>query len=342
MPEEPGPLEGQPTEPRGFVVETWDLGPASSASESETGPPPGNLPVELPPPSLPGYRIEAELGQGAMGRVYRAHDAKRGRPCALKVGRSLLPEDVERFEIEVELQRQLHHPGVPRVLSSGRLADGRPYFTQTLVRGARTLGEAAPGADWVRRLEWVARVADALAVAHGRCVIHGDIKPDNLLIDQRGRSFVIDWGVSRLAACAAPAPAELSPDLVEVQRRQSEFVQGTLAYMPSEQLRGGLREASDVYALGVVLYELLSGVHPLGHTLDDADGAIQAILGGRLRPLPRERLPEGLPAEVPELIQRCLRLDPGQRPTSVELARVLRRLLRNQRRTRAQTRAGSG
>ncbi|HBP17804.1 MAG TPA: hypothetical protein DEA08_08425, partial [Planctomycetes bacterium] len=240
----------------------------------------------------------------------------------------------ERFEIEVELQRQLHHPGVPRVLASGRLGDGRPYFTQTLVRGAKTLDKAAGGTDWVQRLEWIARAADALAVAHGRCVVHGDIKPENLLIDRRGRLFVIDWGVSRLATCAAPTPAELSPDLIEIQERQSEFVQGTLAYMPSEQLRGQLTQASDVYALGVVLYELLSGIHPLKHTLDDADGAIQAILGGRLRPLPRERLPEGLPPEVPELIERCLRLDPGKRPTSVELARVLRRLVRNERRTR--------
>ncbi|MGE0711237.1 MAG: serine/threonine-protein kinase [Planctomycetota bacterium] len=303
---------------RPLTVETWDLG---------DGPPPG-APA---PPALRGYEVHEELGRGAMGRVYRALDKKAGRWVALKVSSTAEPERLARFAAEVELQSQLHHPAVPRVLGAGRLGDGRAYIVQTLVRGARTLDLAARGAPWVQRVEWLAVAAEALAVAHGRCVAHGDVKPENLLVDERGRLSLIDWGVSRLAACGAPDPAEPGPAYEALARQDAGWVMGTLAYMPPEQLRGRTEPASDVYALGVVLTELLAGKHPRSALLASPDLLIRDIQAGDLAP----KLPAQLPPELHQLATRCLRAAPGLRPESVEAARTLRRVARNERRAQA-------
>lgn len=311
-------------DPRELTVETLDL--------SDPGGP-GPTP-EAPPPALPGYRIEGELGRGSMGCVYRALDLKRGRPVALKVSGSLEPDELRRIELEAELQGQLHHPAVPRILARGHLDDGRPYLAQSLVRGARPLDEAAVGASWLQKVEWVATAAEALAVAHGRCVSHGDLKPENLLVDARGRLVVIDWGVSRLAACASPAPAELSPAVAEHARRSAEWIQGTLAYMSPEQLAGDPVPASDVYSLGIVLHELLLGRHPMEALLEDLDRLVRAIRAGHVG-----GLPGNLPPDLVDLARRCVRTDPARRPPAVEAARVLRRLARNERRRRAETAA---
>ncbi len=295
-------------------VETWDLSDIGGAWAEAQEP--------QPLPSLPGYRIEAELGKGAMSHVYRAFDARRELRCALKVGRSSEPNEVRRVVVEAELQGQLCHPAIPRVSGRGCLADGRPYLIQTLVPGAQNLDEAAQNAPWRRRLRWLAQAAEALAAAHDRCVIHGDVKPANLLVDEGGRLFVIDWGVSRLTACTPcerSAPSRTPSQSSHMQECQ-RCVEGTLAYMPSEQLRGRPVPASDVYALGVVLYEILCSRHPLAHVLDDADRTIQAILDGRLRPVP-----EDLPAPCRVLLERSLDLEPSARPTSAQLARELRR-----------------
>lgn len=305
------------TKRAGFLVETW------KHSEFERAPEP--LPFSVP--RLPGFRVEEELGRGAMGRVYRAFDLKRGRAVALKVSAAVSAEEVDRFRLEGELQRQLHHPAVPRVLGAGRLPDGRAYLIQSLVRGAQTLLPGGLEASWVTKVEWIAAAAEALAVAHGRCVSHGDIKPDNLLVDERGQVALIDWGVSRLSACAAPAPAQLSPPLMEIIRRSEDWVEGTLAYMPPEQLTGRPVPESDIYSLGLVLCELSGGVHPLERLMHDADGMVQEILRG-----PDLAPPADQPEALRELLARALSKRASLRPPAVEFARVLRRLARNERR----------
>jgi serine/threonine protein kinase len=268
-----------------------------------------------------------------MGHVYRAFDLKRGRPVALKVASSSAPQEQARIAHEAELQGQLNHSAVPRILRTGRLPDGRAYLVQTLVRGARTLDAAVETVSPLQKLEWMAAAAEALAIAHGRCVVHGDVKPENLLVDARGRLSVIDWGVSQLAECAARSPVRLSPSMRDYARRHRSWICGTLAYMSPEQLRGRAVPASDVYSLGVVLYEVFVGAHPRAALFDDPDRLIHEI-----RNEPSPAVPDGLPAPLPDLIRSCLRRNPELRPASVEVAWTLRRQARNERRSETHAR----
>jgi eukaryotic-like serine/threonine-protein kinase len=313
--------DSQQTRPRGFVVETWDL----PAEDAAFGPPES---FEETEPELAGYRVEGLLGQGGMGSVYRARDLADERWVAIKVSAALQPDLATRLELEAQIQRQIHHPAVPRVLGEGWLGDGRRYLIQSLVPGARSLAEASVSASCFEILAWAATAAEALASAHGRCVTHGDVKPDNLLIDARGQLSLVDWGVARLGVCGAPAPAELDAELKLLARPKQSWIQGTLAYMPPEQLRGVARPASDVYALAVVLIEVLRGQHPLVEHFDSSARLIEAIESREPRRIPAD-LP--CPPEVRALLGRCLERDLGARPASAEVARVLQRALRSER-----------
>lgn len=307
--------ELQRTRTRGFVVETWDL-PATGSGDLTSDALPETEPV------LPGYHVEELLGRGGMGSVYRVRDLKFGRSVALKVSSALQPDLATRLELEAQIQRQIQHPAVPRVLGEGWLDDGRRYMVQSLVRDARDLREAGAGAGWVEVLGWAATAAEALAVAHGRCVTHGDVKPDNLLVDCYGHLSLVDWGVARLDPCATSVAASLDAELLPLARANQSWIQGTLAYMPPEQLRGVARPPSDVYALAVVLIEVLRGVHPLAEHFESCSRLIEAIETRQLATVPPD-LPG--PVVIHELLGRCLERDPNLRPTSAEVARVLRR-----------------
>ena len=206
---------------------------------------------------IPHYTIVRELHRGGQGVVYEAIQESTHRPVALKVllaGRYATPEAQRRFEREIEIVAGLKHPDIVSVFDSGRTLDGRQYCVMDLVAGSRL-------DEWLRTaqprpkeaLALFARVCEAVHYAHQRGVIHRDLKPSNILIEPGPAPKILDFGLAR--------PAGSNEPLVS---RTGQIV-GTLPYMSPEQTRGRPDEIdvrTDVYSLGVVLYELMTGAYP--------------------------------------------------------------------------------
>jgi serine/threonine-protein kinase len=296
-------------------------------------------------PSLPGYEIREELGRGGMGVVLVCRDNPLGRDLAIKV---LRPEHrgdpvaEQRFLEEAQITGQLQHPGVVPVHQVGRLPDGRPYFTMKLVRG-QTLADllearAEPGQDRSRFLTVFRQVCQTLAYAHDRGVVHRDLKPSNVMVGAFDEVQVMDWGLAKVlggSGAAGAEPAGLAPaDLSVIRTLRSEApemasrtgtVLGTPSYMAPEQARGEVgrvNERCDVFGLGAMLCEILTGRPPFdGETVEEVfRQAREADLGAA-----RARL-EGCGAdeELVRLAQRCLAADAAARPRDAgEVARAV-------------------
>ena len=211
------------------------------------------------PDRVGSYRIERVIGEGGMGTVYLAHrdDGEFDQRVALKVVRHGLHLDsriVRRFREERQILAALNHPGIARLLDGGITDDGLPYFAMDLVDGVPIDRYCdARGCTVDDRLELFARVCDAVAHAHGKQIVHRDIKPSNILVTDTGEPRLLDFGIAKLLASAGG-----STDLT----RQSERLL-TPEYASPEQIRGEpVVVASDVYCLGVLLYELLTGQRP--------------------------------------------------------------------------------
>ena len=237
--------------------------------------PAGNtLPLPAPPqPATIGrYRIIRLLGAGGMGTVYEAEQDHPRRKVALKVLKYGLPSPdvLWRFEQEAEVLGRLQHPGIARIYEAGQAETGRgvaqPYFAMELVHGVPLLEYAqAHHLNTRQRLELMVKVSEAVQHAHQLGVIHRDLKPANILVEESGQPKILDFGVARVADREAQAT------------RQTEVGQivGTLAYMSPEQVSGdplAVDTRSDVYALGVILYELLAGrlPYPISRQLPEA------------------------------------------------------------------------
>lgn len=209
------------------------------------------------PERIGRYRVAELLGEGATGVVYRGEaDAPLRRSAAIKVVREAASRRAEeRFALEINALASLNHPAIAGVFESGMLPDGRRWAAYELVEGSPVTRAAQDHAlSWEQRVELVRQAAVGVHHAHRRGVVHRDLKPSNILagIDEHGVVWakVIDFGVARLTGPQAPSTNLTEPGLLV----------GTLAYMSPEQLRGGPVDArTDVYALGLVLYELLSG-----------------------------------------------------------------------------------
>ncbi len=202
------------------------------------------------------------IGRGGMGRVYEARGGLMNRKVALKVLDEQLAEDasfVKRFHREAKLLGSLSHPHVVDVIDRGEMDDGGLWFAMDYVRGEslRKLMDRGPIA-YEQAARIATEIAEALSYAHGQGVIHRDLKPENVLLDETGSVHLVDFGLSRLV--------DVEPDLASTRLTRTDVILGTYEYMAPEQRRGDrkLDGRADVFALGVILYEMLTGQLPLG------------------------------------------------------------------------------
>jgi hypothetical protein len=267
---------------------------SSSVSSDETRFVPGTTLVSR-------YRIVALLGKGGMGEVYRAEDLKLGQAVALKFLPEELPEAgpaLARFHREVRLARQVSHPNVCRVFDIGE-AEGRSFLTMEYVDGEdlasllRRIGRLP--AD--KGLEIARQLCAGLAAAHEHGIIHRDLKPANIMLDGRGRVRITDFGLAGLAAEIEGADARA----------------GTPAYMSPEQFAGDeLSPKSDLYSLGLVLYEIFTGKRPF----DTSSMEEMARLRNKSTPTAPSQYLKDLDPLIERVILRCLEKDPAKRPAS--------------------------
>ena len=231
-----------------------------------------------PPERLGEYEILGILGEGGMGVVYRARKQQPDRVIALKVLRRALmrPQHLHRFEYEANVLGRLQHPGIAQIYDFGRhetTLGARPYFAMELVEGAPITDYAnEQELDLAARLALIVKLCDALQYAHEQGVIHRDLKPANVLVSDRGEPKILDFGVSRAVDRA---------DDVSSMRTETGVLVGTLAYMSPEQLTGDhdrVDTRSDIYALGVLLFELVTGELPFPIKGEPAHVAARTVL----------------------------------------------------------------
>ncbi len=265
------------------------------------------------------YTIRGTIAVGGMGTVYEAEQESPRRKVALKILRSMFatPAVLRRFQVEAEILARLQHPGIARVFESGIhvvAAEGfrteLPWYTLELLEGARPITtyahQAALSLDG--RLDLFARVCAAVHHAHSRGVIHRDLKPANILVDSNGEPKVIDFGVSRARRG--------DTDLTSVHTQVGELI-GTVRYMAPEQFTGdpdAVDTRTDVYALGIVLYELLCDAMPFdftGRSLTEVSKLVQETA-----PRPPRRVRSDLPEEVEWLVLKALEKEPARRYAS--------------------------
>jgi serine/threonine-protein kinase len=272
------------------------------------------------------YRIVAPLGAGGMGEVYRAHDTRLGRDVALKVLPERFARDLDRlsrFEREARAVAALAHPNI-LVLYDVGADQGVPYAATELLEGETLRRHAARGPlPWRKAVEVAAAVADGLAAAHAKGIVHRDVKPDNLFLTTDERVKILDFGLARVELGASPVQGETrsySPG-----QTQTGAVLGTPAYMAPEQVRGLPADARiDLFALGCVLYEIVSGRRPFA---GQTDAELAATI---LHDEPPSLAGAGakVPAELDRLIRHCLEKNPEARFQSArDLAFALRALL---------------
>ncbi|MDC8012099.1 serine/threonine-protein kinase [Tahibacter soli] len=279
---------------------------------------------EAAPPSIARYRVHGEIGRGGMGRVWlaqRADDADAQKLAIKQVRADLSDAETQRrFEAERRILSRLDHPHIVPLVDAGRDADGRPFLVTPYVEGTTIDAYADAHALDVRaRVALVRDVVAALAHAHEHLIVHRDLKPANVLVDTTGRVRLLDFGIAKMLD-AATEPTAAGHSLM------------TLRYAAPEQIAGDrLGVGCDLYAAGVLLYELLAGHSPYAQHREPA-ALIHAIANTPAPPLPRrDRRGERLPRDLAAIVEKLLRKRPEERYRSAEsLADELDRWLAGQ------------
>src|SRR5262245_37959575 len=268
---------------------------------------------------VPGYEVLAELGRGGMGVVYQARQASPARLVALKMllsGAHAGPDRRARFRVEADAIARLQHPNIVQIHEVG-FADGVPFFSMELLEGGALsdrLEKKPQPPDFAAGL--VEALARAAHYAHQRGVVHRDLKPSNVLLSADGTPKLADFGLARLQQDEAAAPLTAS-----------NAVLGTPSYAAPEQAAGGSRSAGpavDVYSLGAILYEMLTGRPPFQAATPTE--TILEVLSSE--PVAPRRLAPGVPRDLETVCLKCLEKDPQKRYASAQvLADDLRRWL---------------
>lgn len=260
------------------------------------------------------YEVVALIGQGGMGAVYRARDARLNRDVALKVLSELAGRDdvsLTRFEREARAVAALAHPNIVAIYDVGT-ADATTYLVMELLEGEtlRTRLEMAGGGLPAKKaLEIAAQIAQGLAAAHAKGLVHRDVKPENVFLTTDGRVKVLDFGIAR-AVSVAQETAETNTALPASAGTIAGSVVGTVGYMAPEQVRGQTADhRADIFALGAVLFEMLTGARAFGGAA--AIDTMSAIL--RSDPLDSAERTAHIPANCRVVIQRCLEKQPSER-----------------------------
>jgi serine/threonine protein kinase len=275
--------------------------------------------AELPDLVDTKYLVRGELGRGGMGTVYLAEDTILGREVALKVA---VPADAgtataRRMLHEARVVARLEHPSIVPVHDVGALPDGRVYYVMKRVDGRR-LDELSTGLPLPERLRIFQRICEAIAFAHAHGVIHRDLKPENVMVAPFGEVMVMDWGVAKILDGGDASNASTSPSAdPEPVATADGTVVGTLSYMAPEQAegnRGALGRPADVYALGAILYFLVTDRAPF-----DAEAAARRGRGAsRVVPVAPRRVARDVPRSVEAIVVKAMAILPEHRYASAE------------------------
>jgi Tol biopolymer transport system component len=267
------------------------------------------------------YRVTAKIGAGGMGEVYRATDTKLGREVALKVLPAAVSKDAERmarFEREAQVLASLNHPNIATIHGleeSGsvralvmELVEG-PTLAERIAQGPLPLEEALPIAK---------QIAEALEYAHERGIVHRDLKPANVKITPDGKVKVLDFGLAKALQDDSIAQDSTNSPTLSMAATKAGIILGTAAYMSPEQARGkAVDRRADIWAFGVVLYEMLTGRQVFGG--ETASDSMAAVIE---REPDWKSLPPGVPPRIRGLLRRCLTKDPKQRLRDIGEARI--------------------
>ncbi len=320
----------------------------------------GASPTDGPPPRSTRYEVKEEIGRGGMATVHRAFDRELRRHVAIKFLHDELragPEFAERFVEEAQATGQLQHPGIVPVYDVGTDGDGRPFFAMKLVRGRtfaevvrdsradgdssgdRARGAATPRLRLFHLLQLLIDVAQAIHYAHERGVVHRDLKPQNVMIGSHGEVHVMDWGLAKVAGdgrrdgrgeARADDESAVATSGQRADTRVGAII-GTPSYMAPEQADGDpsrISAATDVYALGAILFHVLTGTAPFRGT-STAEVLNRVLNEGA--PHPRE-LDGDVPRELDAVCRRAMAMEPRDRyPSARHLGADLQAYLEGRR-----------